>query len=167
MTHLNTPGAAQGEFTQNHRLGRAWLALCLALAVHITDEALTGFLAVYNPTVVALRGTLPWLPLPLFGFKAWLAGLMVVTMLLLALSVFAFRGARWIRLAGYAFALIMLANGLAHSLGTVLGRTVESVRFSGPMPGFYSSPFLLAASIYLLIQLRSYPSTRSVSDPRH
>jgi hypothetical protein len=31
--------------------GIAWIALCLAFALHIIDEALTGFLSVYNPTV--------------------------------------------------------------------------------------------------------------------
>ena len=38
------------------RYGRAWVALAAALAVHVTDEALTNFLAVYNPTVRAIRG---------------------------------------------------------------------------------------------------------------
>jgi hypothetical protein len=37
----------------------------------------------------------------------------------------------------------------------VAGRTVASVQFSRPMPGFYSSPFLLAASVLLLVRLRS------------
>jgi hypothetical protein len=30
-------------------VGRAWVTLCLALALHVTDEALTGFLDVYIP----------------------------------------------------------------------------------------------------------------------
>jgi hypothetical protein len=54
----------------------------------------------------------------------------------------------------YVFAILMLVNGLGHTLGTIFGRTVESVRFPRPMPGFYSSPFLLVASVYLLSQLR-------------
>jgi hypothetical protein len=37
-----------------HR-GMAWVMMWLALAIYVTDEALTGFLAVYNPTVLALR----------------------------------------------------------------------------------------------------------------
>jgi len=36
-------------------LGVAWVLLCIATAVQVTDEALTGFLSVYNPAVVALR----------------------------------------------------------------------------------------------------------------
>jgi hypothetical protein len=47
----------------------------------------------------------------------------------------------------------MLLNGLGHTIFTVLGRTVETVHFSRPAPGFYSSPLLLAASVYLLIRL--------------
>lgn len=138
----------------NQSFGRAWLLLCLALAFHVADEALTGFLSVYNPTVMVIMERLPWLRLPVFRFDVWLAGLIVAIVALFALSRFAFRGARWMRPAAYAFAIIMTANAVGHSLGTLLGRTVETVRFDGPMPGFYSSPFLLAGSLYLLYQLR-------------
>jgi hypothetical protein len=54
---------------------------------------------------------------------------------------------------GFIFAVIMLANGLGHIVGTIFGRTVASICFPRPMPGFYSSPFLLAASLYLLCEL--------------
>ncbi len=138
----------------NRRLGMAWLALCAALILHVTDEALTHFLSVYNPTVVVLRQQFAWFPMPVFEFRVWLAGLIVANAVLLALAPFAFRGARWMRPIAYVFAILMLANGLGHTLGTIFGRTVESVRFPRPMPGFYSSPFLLVASIYLLFQLR-------------
>ncbi|MGD1101043.1 MAG: hypothetical protein ABSA59_03165 [Terriglobia bacterium] len=131
----------------------AWIALCLALALHVADEASTGFLSVYNPTVMALRKSRPWLPFPVFTFKVWLAGLVIAVVLLLCLSVFVWRGARWMRPIGYGFAVIMLANGLGHILGTIFGRTVASIRFPRPMPGFYSSPFLLLASAYLLCEL--------------
>jgi hypothetical protein len=135
-------------------VGWAWLALCCALAVHVADEAATGFLAVYNPTVVAMRETLPWLPLPVFRFETWITGLIVAIIVLFVLSVFVFQGRRWTRFAGYFFAMIMLANALGHTTGTLLGRTAQSVSFSRPMPGFYSSPLLAAASIYLLYRLR-------------
>jgi hypothetical protein len=132
----------------------AWVLLCLSLAVHVTDEALTGFLSVYNPTVLALRARLGFWLMPTFEFREWLAGLIVGTMILLALSPFAFRGSRWIRPIFYIFAVIMLLNGLGHTLGTIFGRTVADGHFPRPMPGFYSSPLLLAASIYALVQLR-------------
>lgn len=144
----------------NRKVGRAWLALCCALGLHVADEAATGFLAVYNPTVVALRERMPWLPLPVFRFETWMAGLVIAIIALFALSPSVFRGARWMRPAGYALSMMMAANALGHTIGTLLGRTTESVHFPRPMPGFYSSPFLLAASIYLLLQLRSSGSTR-------
>ena len=142
----------------DRKLGLAWIALCLALTLHITDEALTGFLSVYNPTVVALRERVAWFPMPVFAFGEWLAGLIVANLLLLSLSVFAFRRSRWLRPIAYVFAVIMLMNGLGHTLGTIFGRTVASIHFARPMPGFYSSPALLAASIYLLARLRVAPA---------
>jgi amino acid transporter len=131
----------------------AWILLCLALALHVIDEASTGFLSVYNPSVLALRKKHPWLPIPVFTFGVWLAGLLAATVLLLCLSVFVLHGARWMRPLGFIFAVIMLANGLGHIVGTIFGRTVESIRFPRPMPGFYSSPFVLLASVYLLCEL--------------
>jgi hypothetical protein len=136
------------------KLGIAWVALCLALAFHIADEASTGFLSVYNPTVLALREKLGFWPMPTFEFREWLAGLIVVDVVLLVISPFVFRGSRWIRPVFYFLAVIMLLNGLGHTTGTILGRTVSSVRFPRPMPGFYSSPLLLIAAIYALVQLR-------------
>lgn len=107
----------------------------------------------YNPTVLALRQRWSWFPMPVFEFRDWLAGLIVAVLLLLSLSIFFYSGARWIRPLGYGFSALMVLNGLGHTVGTVFGRTVESVRFARPMPGFYSSPFLIAASVYVLWQL--------------
>ena len=143
---MNTPAAT--------RLGRAWVLFCAAIALHVLDEALTGFLDVYNPTVLALRGRWSWFPMPVFEFEDWLAGLILGIVLLLSLSVVVYSGAGWIRPFAYFLAALMILNGLGHTLGTIFGRTVESVRFARPMPGFYSSPFLIAASVYLLWQLR-------------
>jgi hypothetical protein len=44
---------------------------------------------------------------------------------------------------------------MGHTFFTVLGRTVASVQFPRPAPGFYSSPFLLITSIYLFLRLRA------------
>lgn len=148
-----------GNHNQNSRLGWAWVLLCAAMAVHTTDEATHGFLSVYNPTVLGLRAKAPWLPFPVFGFSEWLTGLILANIFLLILSVFFFRGERWVRPVGYIFAAIMVLNGIGHTVGTIFGRTLASIRFPRPMPGFYSSPVLLAAAIYLLYQLRS--STRA------
>ena len=145
--------APKVEFT--HKLGIAWVLLDLSLAVHVTDEALTGFLAIYNPTVMAIREKIGFWPMPTFGFWEWLAGLSIGVAVMLALSPFVFRGARWIRPIFYILAFIMLGNAFSHTAATILGHTVSSVRFPRPAPGFYSSPLLLAASVYALIQLRS------------
>jgi hypothetical protein len=40
----------------------------------VTDEALTDFLSVYNPAVQAIRKRVPFIPLPIFKFRVWLAG---------------------------------------------------------------------------------------------
>jgi hypothetical protein len=154
MTTLHHILTSSGLASNPHaQLFWAWIALCLALALHVADEALTGFLSVYNPTVLALRQRRPWLPLPVFTFGVWLAGLVAANLLLLIFSVFMLRGAYWMRPIGYGFAFIMLANGLAHIVGTIWGRTIASIRFPRPMPGFYSSPFLILASVYLLCEL--------------
>jgi len=146
---------AKDAIEGDKNFGKAWVALCLALTLHIVDEASTNFLSVYNPTVAALRNRFGWFPMPTFTFGEWLTGLVLVNLALLFLSPLAFRGARWMRPAAYVFAVIMIFNAAGHTLGTIFGRTIESIHFSRPMPGFYSSPFLLAASIYLIVKLRS------------
>lgn len=154
-TGPNPPRTAHFGFASTLSYGQGWLALCCAFVAHVTDEALTGFLSVYNPTVLALRARLGWWPMPTFAFRPWLTGLIVANLVLLALAPLAFRGARRLRPIAYFFAVVMLLNGIGHTLGTLFGQTVASVHFSRPMPGFYSSPLLLAASIYLLYQLRA------------
>ena len=135
--------------------GLAWILLCLAFCSHVADEALTGFLNVYNPTVIAMRERLVWFPMPTFQYREWLVGLIVANLILLALTPFAYRNARGLRPLAYFYAGVMLLNGLGHTFFTVLGRTVASVQFPRPAPGFYSSPFLLITSIYLFMRLRA------------
>ena len=154
------------ESNAHVRLFRAWVFLCLALGLHVTDEASTGFLSVYNPTVIALRKTWGWVPMPVFSFEVWLVGLILAVAALLGLSVFVLRGARWMRPLAYLFAALMIANGLGHTLGTIFGRTVAEVRFPRPMPGFLSSPFLFLASAYLLFELRR-TSHEENAPPQH
>src|SRR6266849_3239357 len=138
----------QGNF------GIAWFLLCLAFCAHVADEALTGFLGVYNPTVLAVRARLSWFPMPTFEFGEWLTGLIVANVVLLLLTPFAFRNARWLRPLAYFYAGVHLLNGMGHTLATIFGQTVSSVQFPRPAPGFYSSPLLFAGSIYLLVRLR-------------
>ncbi|MBI1760936.1 MAG: hypothetical protein HYR56_05800 [Acidobacteria bacterium] len=129
----------------NHQ-GWAWLALAGALTVHVADEALTGFLSVYNPTVLALRERLLYLPLPTFRFEVWLRGLIAGSALLWLAAPAAFAQRRWLTLFSYPFAVLMCGNGLLHIAGTIYqGRR---------LPGVYSAPLLLAAAGYLLWALR-------------
>ena len=154
--------ASQPAFQPSCSFGRAWVALTVALAIHVTDEAITGFLSVYNPTVLAIRETFPNFFMPIFTFQVWLGGLIGLIVILLSLSPFAFRGARWIRYLAWPLAIIMLLNAGGHTLGTIFGQTVSSVQFPRPMPGFYSSPLLAAASIFMMWTLRkSSAHTRS------
>ncbi len=139
------------------RFGRAWVALALALGLHVLDEAVHDFLSVYNPTVRAIRDHVPWLPLPTFTFPVWLGGLVAAVLLLLALSGFAFQGARWITLVAWPLGALMALNALQHFAGSVyMGR---------PMPGVYSSPVLLAASLWLLVAARSLGRSKSSQNP--
>ncbi len=135
-------------------LGWAWLLLCAALALHVLDETLTNFLGVWNPTVAAIRVSLPWVPLPMVPFELWLGGLVLLVLVLFGLSVAVFRGACWMRPIAYSLVVIMLGNGFGHIVATIAGRTVVSVHFARPAPGFYSSPLLIAAATWLLVQIR-------------
>jgi hypothetical protein len=123
------------------QFGFAWIALAAALALHVTDEAVTDFLSVYNPAVRAIRKRIPFLPLPTFRFGTWLTGLCAGILLLFALSPYAFHGSQWLVRVSYPLAVLMFANGLGHLVGSVYLR-----RF---LPGVYSSPILLAASLFL------------------
>jgi hypothetical protein len=114
---------------------RAWLAL----AVHVAEEALTDFLSVYNPTVLKIRERLPWVPLPTFSFRVWISGLAALVALLFALGPVAFRGSRWIVVLAVPFSLMMVGNGLGHVGASLYRRRL--------MPGVYSSPLLVAASL--------------------
>lgn len=125
-----------------YRLGWAWIGLCLALAIHVTDEALTGFLQVYNPTVSAIRERIPFLPLPTFRFEVWIGGLVLGILILLGLSMFAFRRVRWTVPVSLILGILMLLNGVLHICGSLYFRQL--------MPGVYSSPLLMAAAGYLL-----------------
>jgi hypothetical protein len=94
--------------------------------------------------------------MPTFQFGEWLAGLIALVCLLFLVSpLFFLRGGRPIR--PVAWILVILAgvgNGIGHITGTILGHTVASVRFPRPMPGFWSSPFLIAAAVWVMVELR-------------
>jgi hypothetical protein len=123
------------------RQTRAWLLLVGALAVHVIDETITDFLGFYNPLVLAIRSRAPWFPMPTFVFGVWLAGLVVLLLVLSALTPAVRRGARGTALASYVFAFIMFLNGLGHLVG--------SLYFQRWLPGATSAPLLLFAGVLL------------------
>jgi len=151
----------QDATPSNRPLARAWWLLCLGLGLHVFDEATTGFLQIYNPTVTVLRERFGWWPMPTFAFEGWLTGLIIVCVVLFALTPLVARAAPGTRALAYFFAILMLLNAGGHTLATIFGRTTASVTFPRPAPGFWSSPFMAAGAIYLLVELcRSIPSRR-------
>ena len=71
--------------TASRKLGIAWLGLCFALSVHAFEEATTGFLDVYNPTVIALRQRLGFWPMPTLELGDFLT---IMTIVLVSMFVF-------------------------------------------------------------------------------
>ena len=125
---------------------RAWLLLVAALAIHVADEAMTGFLAVYNPLVLRIRASVPWFFAPTFTFEIWLGGLILLVCVLAALGPAVRRGAFGTRLASWALAAIMFLNGLGH-----LSASLYVWRW---LPGTTSAPLLIALSILLAHRTR-------------
>jgi hypothetical protein len=128
-------------------LGRAWIVLTVVLAAHVADEALTDFLSVYNPLVLAARERLGWFPMPTFTFGIWLTGLILGVGLLTLLTPFAYRRVAAVRVAAFPYAVLMLFNGMAH--------LAASVYFRRWMPGATTAPFLIGASIWLFLAART------------
>ena len=125
-----------------YRWALAWAALTCAFALHVWDEASHDFLSWYNPNALALRERLPWLPIPVFDFGTWLAGLTVAVLLLGALTPLVARGRRWLIPLAYLYSCVHLANGLGHLAVSVSGRWLA--------PGVYSAPLLIICALWLL-----------------
>jgi hypothetical protein len=120
---------------------RAWLLLVGALAVHVIDESLTGFLDFYNPLVQSIRSQIPWFPMPTFTVGVWLAGLILLVIVLAGFAPAVRRGGVTPSLASWLLSFIMFMNGLGHLAG--------SVYFQRWLPGATSAPLLLASSVFL------------------
>ena len=124
------------------RNARAWLAMVMSVALHVTDEALTGFLPFYNAQVLALRTRLGFFPAPTFTFPIWITGLTLAVLIGLALTRVVARGGRMIRIVCGVFSLLMVGNACGHMLG--------SVYFGRLLPGFWSSPVLITTSLWMM-----------------
>jgi hypothetical protein len=128
------------------RRARAWVWLVVGLAAHVADEALTGFLDVYNPAVLLVRERLGWFPAPTFDFGPWLSLLTLAIVLLALLAPAVRRGVAGTRAASWIFGVVMLVNGVGHLAGSAL--------FHRWLPGATSSPLLIVVAVLLLLAAR-------------
>ena len=122
----------------------AWVSMISAVALHVFDEASSGFLPFYNNLAESLRAVLGLSFPPTFSFEAWLGGLIAAIIISFALTPLVSRGGRFIRILTTVVGMLMVVNALGHMLGSVyLGRLI---------PGFWSSPFLLVTAVYVVVR---------------
>jgi cation transport ATPase len=134
----------------------SWACLAAALGLHVADEALNGFLPMYNSVIESMRATYGWVPFPTFTFPVWLGGLITLVVLLFALTPLVLRGYRWLRGLSYFLGILMIANAIGHiSISIWLGDFA---------PGVYSSPLLLLAAVALLMTAFQSRHSRQSSD---
>jgi hypothetical protein len=114
------------------------------LALHVADEALTGFLDFYNPLVRSMRTRLGFWPMPTFTFGVWLTGLIALVIVLAALTPAVRRRVPGMRVASWVLAVIMLSNGIGHLAG--------SAYFGRWLPGTTTAPLLIIASVLLMVR---------------
>lgn len=122
----------------------AWFLLVSAVALHVVDETLSDFLPFWNQLVTRLRAELAFVPLPTFSFAAWLGGLIFAILVGYALIPAVNRGGKFVRVLTTALGILMILNASGHLLG--------SIYFGKILAGMWSSPFLLLASIFVIIQ---------------
>src|SRR5688500_17409281 len=123
----------------------AWVYLWAHLAAHVIEEAATGFPGVANAALAAWSRDFG-LPLLQLVYGEWLGALIVVLATLIAMTPWVARGAAWAPAASYIFAGVMIANGVGHLLSPLY-----LARF---LPGQFSSPLMIAAALWLIVQAR-------------
>jgi len=134
--------------------GVAWVLMISAISLHVFDEAVTHFLSFYDEMALSLRESLGFPLIPRFTFGAWLGGLIIAIIVCFSLTPLVIRGGRFIRAFATLLAVLMVVNALGHMLGSACtGRL---------LPGFWSSPLLLASAVYLLVRGFSRGSSAAV-----
>jgi len=122
----------------------AWLTMVSAIGLHVFDEAMTGFLPTYNQIVLDLRKQIGFFPAPTFSFGVWLGGLIGGIIIGYGMTLFVVRGGKVIRIITTVLGILMIVNAFSHFFG--------SIYFDKVFPGMWSSPFLLAAALFVTIQ---------------
>ena len=128
-------------FSSTRTPALAWLLLVLAVGVHVADEALNDFLALYNLAVEFLRDRFTAFSLPTLTFSGWLTALVSGLVILLFLTPLAHARGGGMRSVALFFSIFMIANGIGH--------LILSVFLGFIMPGAWSSPLLILAGINL------------------
>ena len=138
------PVAGSNMLTSNSQIaafGRAWLVLCTVTALHLLEESTTGFLEDFAPLVHTV-GLAIGIPAEMPSYSIWLAAIASLIAFVFVLTPLAFRGRHWVVLGSYVFAALMVGNGVNHLLSPLyLGHF---------LPGQWTSPFLILASIQLV-----------------
>ena len=127
-----------------NRNSAAWFLLVSAVSLHVFDEVMTDFLPFYNQSVINLKKKLGFFPAPTFSFGVWLGGLIGAVILGFCITPLVARGGKIIRVITLVLGILMVGNALGHLLG--------SIYFGKILPGVLSSPFLLIAALFVIIQ---------------
>ena len=120
----------------------AWVLMVFSVALHVIDEALSGFLPFYNDTVLDLREKLGFFPAPTFSFEMWIGGLITAVILAFCITPLVISGGKIMRFLTMVLGILMVINALIHITGSVYSGEI--------LPGMWSSPFLLAAAAYVV-----------------
>ena len=123
----------------------AWLAGCIAFAVHIGEEIVNGSYGVYADIEVFLGTIFPWFKLPPYRYDVWLINLIGTAAILFALTwlVYVKRGP--MRIASYAFATFLTLNGIGH--------LYAALTMSTYFPGAVTAAGLLATGLFLFVSI--------------
>jgi len=120
----------------------AWILMISAVALHVVDETAHNFLQFYNQLVLDIRNQTDFFPAPTFSFWTWILGLAAAVIIGFAVTPVVGRGGRIIRLVTISLGIVMIGNALGHIIG--------SMYFGRLIPGFWSSPLLLPAALFVV-----------------
>jgi hypothetical protein len=120
--------------------------------MHVIDEAFNNFLDLYNPIVLKIKQSVPFLPLPTFTFRIWIAGLSFLIIILFFLTPLVYNRNKLIICLIQIFSILMIFNGIGHIFG--------SIYYSKIIAGMVSSPFLIIASICVIYFCRLTKKTQ-------